>query len=313
MNNFIIDTPDNFWQIRWLDKYMEGHKGFIAGGCFKNILSGERVKDIDIFFESEDDFQEAVDLFNDEKHQKEGWKFKYRNEKVCAFQKEGEKAWIELIESEFGKPEEILRSFDFTVAKMAYYKEPKYEEKEDDYFPFSSASIVAYEYKLLYHEKFFEHLHMKRLVIDENIPFPVSTWERSYRYKGYGYNMCRETKKKLLQAIKGETGYSKEEFDKIDEKNKNPELTSINTFNDTVKKANEIKDRVLKYVYNIKQERSYNNDLVGIFERYKDIADGDMEVAMNFIKEAIHSMKKQSRLSEKSLTCLYRTNQKSSN
>lgn len=107
MNNFIIDTPDNFWQIRWLDKYMEGHKGFIAGGCFKNILSGEKVKDIDIFFESEDDFN-----------------------------------------------------------------------------------------------------------------------------------------------------------------------------------ANEIKDRVLKYVYNIKQERSYNNDLVGIFERYKDIADGDMEVAMNFIKEA---------------------------
>ena len=104
MNNFVIDTPDNFWQIRWLDKYMEGHKGFIAGGCFKNILSGEKVKDIDIFFESESDFQEAIDLF---------------------------------------------------------------------------------------------------LVIDENIPFPVSTWERSYKYKGYGYNMCRETKKKLLQALKG--------------------------------------------------------------------------------------------------------------
>ena len=30
MNNFVIDTPDNFWQIRWLDKYMEGHKGFIV-------------------------------------------------------------------------------------------------------------------------------------------------------------------------------------------------------------------------------------------------------------------------------------------
>lgn len=62
-------------------------------------------------------------MFNDEKHQKEGWKFKYRNEKVCAFQKEGEKVWVEFIESEFGKPEEILRSFDFTVAKMAYYSE----------------------------------------------------------------------------------------------------------------------------------------------------------------------------------------------
>jgi len=66
-----------------------------------------------------------------------------------------------------------------------------------------ATDIVGYEYKLLYHERFFEHLHMKRLVIDENIPFPVSTWERSYKYKGYGYNMCRETKKKLLQALKG--------------------------------------------------------------------------------------------------------------
>lgn len=77
-------------------------------------------------------------------------------------------------------------------------------------------------------------------------------------------------KESVCPAIKGEAGYSEEEFDKVN----------------TVKKANEIKDRVLKYVYNIKQERSYNNDLVGIFERYKDIADGDMEVAMNFIKEA---------------------------
>ena len=45
--------------------------------------------------------------------------------------------------------------------------------------------------------------YFKKAGHDENIPFPVSTWERSYRYKGYGYNMCRETKKKLLQAIKG--------------------------------------------------------------------------------------------------------------
>lgn len=44
MNNFVIDTPDNFWQIRWLDKYMEGHKGFIAGGCFKNILSNLNIE-----------------------------------------------------------------------------------------------------------------------------------------------------------------------------------------------------------------------------------------------------------------------------
>lgn len=119
-----------------------------------------------------------------------------------------------------------------------------------------------------------------------NLLVKYNAFKTESRYLAGSYEQFWIMKEGVCPAVKGETGYSKEEFDKIDEKNKNPELTSINTFNDTVKKANEIKDRVLKYVYNIKQERSYNNDLVGIFERYKDIVDGDMEVAMNFIKEA---------------------------
>lgn len=119
-----------------------------------------------------------------------------------------------------------------------------------------------------------------------NLLVKYNAFKTESRYLAGSYEQFWIMKEGVCPAVKGETGYSKEEFDKINEKNKNPELTSINTFNDTVKKANEIKDRVLKCVYNIKQERSYNNDLVGIFERYKDIADGDMEVAMNFIKEA---------------------------
>lgn len=119
-----------------------------------------------------------------------------------------------------------------------------------------------------------------------NLLVKYNAFKTESRYLAGSYEQFWIMKEGVCPAVKGETGYSKEEFDKIDEKNKNPELTSINTFNDTVKKVNEIKDRVLKCVYNIKQERSYNNDLVGIFERYKDIADGDMEVAMNFIKEA---------------------------
>lgn len=119
-----------------------------------------------------------------------------------------------------------------------------------------------------------------------NLLVKYNAFKTESRYLAGSYEQFWIMKEGVCPAVKGETGYSKEEFDKIDEKNKNPELTSINTFNDTVKKANEIKDRVLKCVYNIKQERSYNNNLVGIFERYKDIADGDMEVAMNFIKEA---------------------------
>lgn len=41
-NKYIKNIPENFWFLRFLDQYMQGHKGFIAGGCFKNILSREK-------------------------------------------------------------------------------------------------------------------------------------------------------------------------------------------------------------------------------------------------------------------------------
>lgn len=109
-----------------------------------------------------------------------------------------------------------------------------------------------------------------------NLLVKYNAFKIESRFLTGSYEQFWIIKESVCPAIKGEAGYSKEEF----------ELESINSFSNTLKNANEIKDRVLKYVYNIKQERSYNNDLVGIFERYKDIADGDMEVAMNFIKEA---------------------------
>ena len=52
------------------------------------------------------------------------------------------------------------------------------------------------------HDKFFEHLHMKRLVTDDKIPYPMSTLERSFRYAKYGYFPCKETKMKMARAIK---------------------------------------------------------------------------------------------------------------
>ena len=36
--NFIEKPKETFNKVRFLDYYMEGHSGFIAGGCFKNIF-----------------------------------------------------------------------------------------------------------------------------------------------------------------------------------------------------------------------------------------------------------------------------------
>lgn len=53
-------------------------------------------------------------------------------------------------------------------------------------------------------------------------------------------------------------------------------MAALTTLNITEKNANNSLSVTVKV----------NVNLIGIFERYKDIADGDMEVAMSFIKEA---------------------------
>ena len=51
-------------------------------------------------------------------------------------------------------------------------------------------------------QQFFEHLHLKRIVIDKDIPFPMSTFERMLRYAKYGYFPCKETKMKIINALR---------------------------------------------------------------------------------------------------------------
>jgi hypothetical protein len=66
--NLIVNDVFNYMKIKQLDAFMCNHKGFIAGGCFKNLFNGERMKDVDVFFETEADFKEADDYYssNDE-------------------------------------------------------------------------------------------------------------------------------------------------------------------------------------------------------------------------------------------------------
>lgn len=119
-----------------------------------------------------------------------------------------------------------------------------------------------------------------------NLLVKYNAFKTESRFLTGSYEQFRIIGESVCPAIKEEAGYSKEEFDKVNKENEDPELKSIKSFNDTVKKANEIKDRVLKYVDKIKRERAYNIDLCMTFERYVEIADKDAERAMAFLKEA---------------------------
>lgn len=220
----VKESRDNYWMLNWLDQFMVGHKGFICGGCFKNIFNKEKVKDLDIFFHSKTDFDDAVEYYdsktagywidgdpdNELDEDKAEYKFLYENANVKAYIHKKTGVRIELCCKIFGTVEDILNQFDFTIVKFAYYKEEVEDETdtevedpfEEEFIEIDEDISTHIEYKILVHNKFFEHLHMKRLVTDDKILFPMSTFERAFRYAKYGYFPCKETKMKMARAIK---------------------------------------------------------------------------------------------------------------
>lgn len=190
--SFKIADIYNYRQLWWLDKLLIGHRGYIAGGCFKNIFNNERVKDVDIFFENKADCLEAISYYKKEmqKHPND-WQFVYENEKVWSVYSNKEEVRLELIKSVFGKPKQVISNFDFTITKFAYYK--NYDNVDEENY------MAVFEVML--HEDFFEHLHTKRLVVDDEMIYPVSTFNRVLRYAKYGYQPCRETKIKIVTNL----------------------------------------------------------------------------------------------------------------
>ncbi len=183
--------PTQLPKLRFLDRFMANHKGYIAGGCFKQLFTGEKIKDIDVFFENEADFSEAVKYFaaNDE------FKGAYENERVSAFRCQKTGIVVECIQSFYGEPEQMIGNFDFTITKAFYAKK---------------GPEGVYEF--WFHARFFEHLTNRKLVIDDKILFPLSTFNRSYRYMKYGFGLCGESKSRVIESLQGFSGAGQNDF-----------------------------------------------------------------------------------------------------
>lgn len=191
---------ENFRLLNFLDKFMVGHKGYIAGGCFKNIFNKEPVKDIDIFFDNIEDLDEAIQYFDGLAYSGSDnteYIYWYENGNARAYKHVESGIVLELCQKLFNSVENMIANFDFTITKFAYFK--VMVNDSDDPLEEGCGHI---EYKVLYDDKFFEHLHMKRLVVDDKILFPMSTFERMIRYAKYGYMPCRDAKMRVVNAIR---------------------------------------------------------------------------------------------------------------
>jgi hypothetical protein len=188
---FTIKDKQTFFRLNKLDQYMSGHKGFIAGGVFKNIFNDEPIRDIDLFFENESDYKQTLEYFQKDKN----YGKLYENNNCYAFYHKIDKTYIELVKRQFGTPQQIIEIFDFSIVRAAYFK----QENEDG----------GINYKFIYVDRFFEDLHQKKLVIDiepNQIPLPANTFDRAFKYQRYGYSLCRESKVKLIEALRNLQG-----------------------------------------------------------------------------------------------------------
>lgn len=196
----IVKDLNDFKELRFLKRYIKDTKGVIAGGCFKDIFLGKTPKDIDVFFLTRSDFEVACkNLQENSMYSKV-----YENDNVVAFKDTTTGIVVELIRKTFGGAR-VHEKFDFTVTKFSAFC-----------LDFNEDNL---EFQVLYSSHFFEDLFLKRLYVDASLLYPVSTFERTLKYAKYGFQPCRETKKKLIEAInqlEGSINISRSLYDGID-------------------------------------------------------------------------------------------------
>ena len=165
---------DKFSDIILTDMGIEGIKCCVAGGAVRDYFMGVPVKtDIDLFFRSEKDMKKADEYFT-----KAEAKVVWDSPRGKKF-KHGKKTF-DLVKTVYGKPSEIISKFDFTASMFAV---------DSDRVYFGETSFVD--------------LAKRQLIINE-LPFPISTMKRSFRYYSKGFRMCSEEMGKLALAIQKE-------------------------------------------------------------------------------------------------------------
>jgi hypothetical protein len=189
---YINREASSYPQLKKLEKYLKWHRGFIAGGCFRNIFNNEPIKDIDIFFEKECHMEVAREIFKNSSE----YKLAYETANTVAFKDIETGFIVELVKKRFGQPAELIKGFDFTICQFALH----YDEFDLNFLDNPTPRVT-------FHRYYFEHLHLKKLVMECITQNPVSTFDRLFRYTKYGYKVSRELKSQIICEIRNTSDF----------------------------------------------------------------------------------------------------------
>jgi hypothetical protein len=141
---------------------------WIAGGCFIGIVTGSRIKDIDVFTP---DAAPVIDEFKSR-----GYLETFENDWIKNFKHEG--LTIQVIKKyAYDSPQKTIDDFDFTIVSAAY----------------NGKEFIA-------HERFYLDVAQRRIVIT-NLVKPLNTLKRAMKYASRGFVMCPVGLSRLAKEI----------------------------------------------------------------------------------------------------------------
>ena len=183
---------------------LQKQKCFIAGGWFRSPETG---RDKDIYFYNVQDLQEVREYLEDlgfESSEIDSGPSNPKNSvaMLSAWDlhftyDQDDLAGFDLIKITSGQPEEVLRGFDFTVAKKAlYYKDDGFYTLEHKSWAEDLASKVIR----------YENIEKTTQPLSEH---PLSHLSRIMKYHNYGFTVAKSDHLRVLEAVCQAEGCSK--------------------------------------------------------------------------------------------------------
>jgi hypothetical protein len=182
--------------LSWCPELKDMEGVIIAGGFVRAFYAGEKPADLDLYFESESCYTDALDTL-------EGadWEEVFKTDKAISYKRGHRKT--QAIAYYFGDPETIIKGFDYTICAAALTLNIEYPDGEDQ-----EPKVTGL---LLLHEDFFEHLAGRVLWYTGGSPLPLSSLKRAFKYVKRGYHICDENIIALTEAIAERVNFEDEE------------------------------------------------------------------------------------------------------